>query len=150
MSSLYLLARVAGTAVAILTDEIEAAVRLKDIAPVPGVPAHVAGLSALRSRVLTVVDAAALITGESARCPSPAADAGHYAVVCDVGGHSYGILVDSVDDIVAIDTPPLPLCGRIDKAWEPHARAVIEQDGQSRFVLSVAALLDQCTVAQAA
>ncbi|MGE4430574.1 MAG: chemotaxis protein CheW [Sphingobium sp.] len=149
MSTLYLLARVAGTAVAILTDEIEAAVRLKDIAPVPGVPAPVAGLSALRSRVLTVIDAAALITGESVARP-PLSDAGHYAVVCNVGGHSYGILVDGVDDIVAVDAPPLPLCGRIDKAWEPHARGVIERDGQSRFVLSIAGLLDQCTLPQAA
>lgn len=149
MSQLYLLARVAGTAVAILTDEIEAAVRLRDIVPVPGAPAHVAGLSALRSRVLTVVDAAALITGEIVAAP-PGSEDGAYAVMCDVGGHSYGILVDGVDDIVEIETPPLPLCGRIDKIWEPHARAVIEQDGQSRFVLSIAALLEQCTQAQAA
>ena len=43
------------------TGEVEAVVKLTDISPVPGMGAHVAGLSALRSRVLTIIDVAALI-----------------------------------------------------------------------------------------
>jgi len=149
MSTLYLFARIAGTAVALRTDEIEAVVRLKEVSPVPGVPPHVAGLSALRSRVLTVVDAATLIMGAASAAP-PWPDTGRYAVMCDVGGHSYGLLVDGVDDIAAIATPPLPLCGRVDRAWEPHAQGVVENDGRSHFILSIARLLDQCGSAQAA
>lgn len=149
MSTLYLFARIAGTAVALRTDEIEAVVRLKEVSPVPGVPPHVAGLSALRSRVLTVVDAATLITG-AASTARPWPDTGRYAVMCDVGGHSYGLLVDGVDDIAAIATPPLPLCGRVDRAWEPHAQGVVENAGRAHFLLSIARLLDQCGSAQAA
>jgi len=149
VSALYLFARIAGTAVAIRTEEIEAVVRLKDVSPVPGVPSHVVGLSALRSRVLTVVDAATLIMGPAA-VPQPWPDGGRLAVMCDVGGHSYGVLVDSVEDIAAIPTPPLPLCGRVDRVWEPHARAVVENEGRSHFVLSIASLLDQGLPAQVA
>ncbi len=142
MSTLYLFASIARTGVAIRTDEIEAVVRLKDVSPVPGVPSHVVGLSALRSRVLTVMDAATLIIGATAS-PQSWPEGGRLAIMCEVGGHSYGLLVDSVEDIAAISSLPLPLCGRVDRVWEPHARAVVEHDGRSHFVLSIASLLDQ-------
>ena len=149
MSDLYLFARIAGTAVAVCTDEIEAVVRLRDLSPVPGVPDHVAGLSALRSRVLTVVDASALVTGrrhEGRDRP----EAERYAIMCDVSGHSYGILVDGVDDIGMVDTPPMPICGRVEPEWQPYASGVIEQDGQPHFILSVTSMLDHCHVPQVA
>ena len=149
MSTLYLFARIAGTAVAVRTDEIEAVVRLKDVSPVPGVPPHVVGLSALRSRVLTVVDAATLVLGPASG-PPIWPDSGRYAIMCEVGGHSYGLLVEGVDDIAAIAAPPLPLCGRVDRAWEPHAQDVVENAGRSHFVLSVSRLLEQCGSAQPA
>ena len=66
MNQLYLFATLAGTRIAVETREVEAVVKLTDISPVPGMGAHVAGLSALRSRVLTVIDVAALIAGAEA------------------------------------------------------------------------------------
>lgn len=143
MSGLYLFTRIAGTAVAICTDDIEAVVRLKELSPVPGVPDHVAGLSALRSRVLTVIDASALITGRrhSGR-DQPGAE--RYAIMCSVSGHSYGILVDGVDDIGTVDASPMPVCGRIEPEWQPYARGVMDRDGQPHFVLSVSDMLDYC------
>ena len=63
MEKLYLLATLAGTRIAVEAGEVEAVVKLTEISPVPGMGAHVAGLSALRSRVLTVIDVAALVRG---------------------------------------------------------------------------------------
>lgn len=148
MSDLYLFARIAGTAVAVRTDEIEAVVRLTDLSPVPGVPDHVAGLSALRSRVLTVIDAAILVTGR--RTPDALPEAERYAIMCDVSGHSYGILVDSVDDVGTVEIPPAPICGRVEPAWQPHVRAAIEWEGEPRFLLSVTGLLESCSIPQMA
>lgn len=149
MTTLYLFAQIAGTAVAFRTDEIEAVVRLKDLSPVPGAPDHVAGLSALRSRVLTVIDAAALVTGrprDTACLPETEA----HAIICDVSGHSYGILVDLVDDVGTIETPPAPVCGRVEPAWQPHVRTTVEWEGQLRFLLPVAGLLEHCHAPQTA
>ena len=64
MDNLYLFAILAGTRVAVEAGEVEAVVKLTDISPVPGMGAHVAGLSALRSRVLTIVDVAAIVHGQ--------------------------------------------------------------------------------------
>ncbi len=152
MSGLYLFARIAGTPVAILTDEVEAVVRLSELSPIPGVPGHVAGLSALRSRVLTIIDAQALILGgrgaEADSESGPKAD--RYAIVCDISGHSYGILVDGVDDIQTIESHPLPICGQMDAAWQPYARNVIEYMGKPHFLMSVAAFMEGCMNAHAA
>lgn len=143
MSGLYLFAHIDGTAVAIRTDEVEAVVRIRELSPVPGAPSHVAGLFALRSRVLTIIDAAALVLG-SATATGQASDDGRYAIVCQISGHSYGILVDRVDDIQRIDAAPLPVCGRIDEAWQPYAEAVIEYQGQPHFILAMTHFLEGC------
>lgn len=148
MSQLYLFARIAGTGVALCTDEVEAVVRLAGLTPVPGAPDHVAGLSALRSRVLTILDAATLICGR--QTGDPAAGPDRHAIVCDISGHSYGIMVDGVDDIHTVESPVQPLCGRIDPAWQPYAKGVIDHEGRSHFVLSVGGFLEAFVPAQAA
>ncbi len=151
MSGLYLFARIAGTAVAMNTDEVDAVVRLRELSPIPGVASHVAGLSALRSRVLTIIDAAALVLGRKSICqlPEESEDECH-AIVCEIGGHGYGILVDRVDDIQTIETPPVPICGRIDPVWQSYALGVIETEGQPYFLISLPGFLDSCLSAQAA
>lgn len=145
MNRLYLFARIAGTLVAIRTSEIEAVVRLDALSPVPGVPAHVAGLATLRSRVLTVLDAAVLIdAGDGRRAESD------YAIVCDISGHSYGFLVDEVIDISEVDLDPLPLQGRTDPAWQRYAEGVILKDGKPYLLIPLTNFVDCGALTQAA
>lgn len=145
MNRLYLFARIAGTSVAIRTSEIEAVVKLGSLSPVPGVPRHVAGLSALRSRVLTVLDAAVLINADDRRSAER-----NYAIVCDISGHSYGFLVDEVIDISAVDNDPRPLHGRIDLAWQNYAEGVIVQDDKPYLVVPLASFVEGGGLSQAA
>ncbi len=143
MSDLYLFARIGDTSVAIRTDEVEGVVRLRELSPVPAVPGHVAGLAALRSRVLTMIDAGALIRGVKTE-PRDYNEKGGLAVVCQLSGHSYGIMVDGVEDIQTVQMPVLPVCGRVDDVWQPYVQGVIELDGKACFVVSLAAVLDGC------
>ncbi|MBB6122319.1 chemotaxis protein CheW [Sphingobium subterraneum] len=144
MSGLYLFATVAGTAIAIDTVEIEAVVKVKELSYVPAVPPHVAGLTALRSRVLTVLDAAALINGA-------VDDVGReYAIVCNIAGHSYGVLVDEVKDIVAKDSEPNTVRGRPDPVWSKYARGVLLHDNAPHFLISLGNLIENSMTAQAA
>ncbi|MCH4150826.1 MAG: chemotaxis protein CheW [Sphingobium sp.] len=151
MNGLYLFAHIAGTPIAVSTDEVDAVVRLNELSPVPGVSDHVAGLSALRSRVLTVIDAAALVRRQKS-CVRPQEDteSEFHVIVCEISGHGYGILVDRVDDIQTIDTLPLPICGRIDPAWQPYAKGVIENGGDPHFLVSLSGFLELGVCAQAA
>ncbi|KKW92437.1 chemotaxis protein CheW [Sphingobium chungbukense] len=145
MNKLYLLALLAGTRVAIETSEVEAVVKLTDISPVPGMGAHVAGLSALRSRVLTVIDVAALIRGE----PTPP-DRRGFAVIADIAGHSYGLMVDAVYDICQVSEGELPLRGQLDPAWLPHARGLVEHEGQPHLLVSLAGFIEAGALAHVA
>jgi purine-binding chemotaxis protein CheW len=137
MSQLYLFATLAGTRIAVETQEVEAVVRLADVSPVPGMGAHIAGLSALRSRVLTIIDAAALIHG----APTPAKARG-LAIIANISGHSYGIMVDGVTDICTIPEGALPVRGRIDSAWATYARGIVESAEGPCLLVSLAGFID--------
>src|SRR6476469_3179954 len=56
MATLLLIVRLAGERVAFPAADVEAVVEIDNVVPAPGTPPHVAGLAALRSRVLTVID----------------------------------------------------------------------------------------------
>jgi len=56
MSQLLLIVSIGGSRVAFPSAVVESVVELDTLIPVPRAAAHVAGLSALRSRVLTVID----------------------------------------------------------------------------------------------
>ena len=56
MNQLLLIVTVAGSRVAFPAAKVESVVELDALSPVPRAAAHIAGLSALRSRVLTVID----------------------------------------------------------------------------------------------
>lgn len=145
MDQLYLLATLAGARIAVDTREVEAVVKLTDISPVPGMGAHVAGLSALRSRVLTIIDVAALILERA----TPA-DRRDLAIIADISGHSYGLMVDAVSDICRVPEGELPLRGQLNPAWAPFARGIVEHDGEPHLLVSLASFIDAGAQAQAA
>jgi purine-binding chemotaxis protein CheW len=131
--TLFLFAAIAGAPVAIRAAEIEAVVRLADVVAVPLVPAHVRGLAALRSRVLTVIDMEARVFGRPARTGAPG-----LAVVADLAAHSYAFLIDSVSDICMAPDGIQPIRGRIDQAWAPFADGLVEREGRSHLLLGLA------------
>lgn len=131
--TLFLFASIAGVPIAIRASEIEAVVRLGDVVPIPLVNNHVRGLAALRSRVLTVIDMEARIFGTHR-----ADSAITLAVVADIAAHSYGFVVDSVSDITQGPNGIQPIRGRIDPAWAPYAGGLVEHDGYSHLLLSLA------------
>jgi len=131
--NLFLFASIAGTPIAVRASEIEAVVRLGDIVPIQRVPDHVRGLAALRSRVLTVIDIESRIFGHS----MPLAER-PLAVVSDIAAHTYGLLVETVSDICEASSGIQPIQGRIDRYWAPFASALVERDGRSHLLVSLA------------
>lgn len=137
MDQLYLLATLAGVRVAVAAEEVEAVVKLAEVSPVPGMALHVAGLSALRSRVLTIIDVPGLIRGT----PTPSEQRG-FAVIADISGHSYGLMIDAVHDICEVPEGDLPVRGQLDPAWSPYARAIVEQDGLPHLLVSLPSFIE--------
>lgn len=131
--NLFLFATIAGTPVAVRASEIEAVVRLGDIVPIQRVPAHVRGLAALRSRVLTVIDIESRIFGKAMPI-----DNRPLAVVSDIAAHTYGLLVETVSDICEASGGVQPIQGQIDRHWQPFASGLVEREGRNHLLLSVA------------
>ncbi|WP_235399072.1 chemotaxis protein CheW [Sphingomonas sp. SRS2] len=135
MQDLYLIVEVAGQRAALPACYVESVVEVEDIAPVPCAPPHVFGLFALRSRVLTVIDTiAALGEGRSAAGEKQ-------AVIVTVDGHLYGLLVDNVDDVVAIEAAPAQPRALLSPGWVRFSTGVLEHEGQPLLLIDVPAMI---------
>lgn len=135
-NQLLLFAHVADTPIAIPTDELEAVVHLGEIVPVARTAPFVRGLAALRSRVLTVIDARARVTGNVGPL-----EAAPLAIVAEVEGHNYALLIDDVSDICAVEDGIIPLRGRVSDAWAPFARGMVLHNGTTHLALSIQDLI---------
>jgi purine-binding chemotaxis protein CheW len=135
MAELYLVVRMAGERVALRASEVESVVEIETLTPVPGAPAHVAGLAALRSRVLTVVDAARAIGDIQDR-----SDPVREALVAVIDGHPYALLVDSVEDVEEGasegEAPGIP-----GSRWTAVGRATVDIAGDLLLVIDVSRLI---------
>lgn len=135
MQDLYLIVEIDGQRAVLPAAFVESVVEVEDIAPVPCAPAHVFGLFALRSRVLTVIDTIAALGG-------PRSAAGEkQAVIVTVDGHLYGLLVDNVDDVVAIEGAPSQPRALLSPGWVRFSNGVLEHDGQPLLLIDVAAMI---------
>jgi purine-binding chemotaxis protein CheW len=134
MSHLYLIAQIAGRAVAIDSEQVESVVDIGEVTAVPRASSHVRGLAALRSRVVTVVDtqsALGMAGGSTAR----------RAVITHVEGHHYAMLVDALDDVAPFELLPLASGVALDPAWRGAGRGIVERDGEPILAIDLASLV---------
>ena len=121
MADLLLIVRLAGRRIALPAAEVEGVVELEGITPAPRAAGHVAGLSALRSRVLTVIDGLASLEFGRARIGAMIE-----AIVVPSGGHTYALIVESVEDVVEAVRPPLPIRTPVGAGWDRVAIGMAE------------------------
>lgn len=136
MADLVLIVRLAGRLVAFPAADVEGVVELEGLTPAPGAAPHVAGLSALRSRVLTVIDG--LVALEAGRAGETALMS---AVVVPSGGHPYAILVDAVEDVIESSAAVAPLAAPAGAGWDRAALGVVDVDGDPLLLVDPHALI---------
>ena len=136
MNQLLLIVTIAGSRVAFPAARVESVVELDALSPVPRAAAHVAGLSALRSRVLTVIDCqrslelgATVLTGV------------HEAAVVEVDGHHYALTVDAVEDVVEALSEPQPVRAAMEAGWERVGLGMVETEEGPLLMVDIDALI---------
>lgn len=141
MSHLYLIAQIAGRAVAIDSDQVESVVDIGEVTKVPRSAAHVRGLAALRSRVVTVIDTQAAL--------GLAADEqeARRAVITQIEGHHYALLVDALEDVAPFELLPLSGGIALDPSWRIAGRGIVERDGEPILAIDLASLVPGLAVA---
>jgi len=138
MTDLFLIARVAGRTVAIPTAQVGSVVDLGEVIAVPRTEPAVRGLTALRSRVVTVID-----THLALGLPpeTHAAEGGRRAVITRIDGHDYAVLVDALEDVAPFER--LPLSMALEGGWRAAAAGLVERDGEPLLVIDLSVLVPQ-------
>lgn len=120
MNELLVMTQIAGRRTAFRAVDIQSVIEIETISPVPCAPEFIAGLTAMRSRSLTVVDCrkALGLTADSA--PDSR------AAVVEIEGHLYALQVDKVEDVVDARSEPQPVPGDFGQAWQRVALGMVE------------------------
>lgn len=136
MTELLLIVTLAGERITIPAADVESVVELDSLIPVPRAAPHVAGLAALRSRVLTVIDCFASLELK----PSDRQGA-QEAIIVEADGHPYALLVDSVEDVIEVSGEVRPVRTSLKDGWRRVARGMVEIGGDLVLLVDTDALL---------
>ena len=130
MQKLYLIAEIAGETVAIESDYIESVVHVQNVVAAPQCGKSVAGIFALRSRVLTLIDSSYIVTGKPSQLEEKS-----LAVIMEVAGHSYGLLIDRAYEVASISEIQRVNNISIAPSWEKIAKALAVVGGKTTIVV---------------
>ncbi|MEO1922865.1 MAG: chemotaxis protein CheW [Sphingomonadaceae bacterium] len=139
MNQLLLIVTIADREVGICAAEVNSVIALDGVTPVPRAPDYIPGLTALRSRALTVIDCA-----RSMELADPVDLSGpgeRNAVVIEYDEHLYALLVDGVSDVMEARTQAAPIPGRLAPGWQRCGNGMIETDAGPVLVLDVGAVV---------
>lgn len=136
MTRLFLVAKIANERVAIPAADVEAVVKLESISAVPRAAPHVAGLAALRSRVLTVIDCRLSLEIGCFQRQGPTE-----AIIVTHEGHSYALLVDRVEDVLNVAGEVEPIRIPLSPGWRRAAMGVLEVEGDVLLLVDPHALV---------
>ena len=137
MDRSLLLVSVDGEWAAIASDIIRSVVELEAVTPVPCAPEHIAGLAALRSRAMTVVDCRRALELEPA-----AEEGGRLAVVVELDEFLYALVVDAVEEVVPFDSEPSEIRADLLPGWARAAIGMVETRAGPALVLDPATLIE--------
>ena len=138
MEQSLLLVRIDEEMAALDAARIQSVVELGSITSVPCAPDHVAGLAALRSKAMTVIDCR-----RSLDLP-PRKDAGEsvlFAVVVELEDYLYALVVDHVEEVVAFEGEPASLRTKLLPGWTRAALGMVETTAGPALLLDPAELV---------
>lgn len=136
MNSLLVMSLIAGRRCAFLAPDVESVIEVGVITPIPRTPDYIAGLTAMRSQALTVLDCRTAIGFEASDF---ALD--HRAIVARHKGDSYALRVDAIEDICSAVSEPGSVPGGFGEQWSRVANGLIETRVGPALLLDLDALI---------
>ena len=136
MSELMLMCLIAGRRAAIPAVEVRSVIEIEAITPIPGTPAFIAGLTALRSQALTVIDSPVALGFESSGDV-----VGQRAAVIQRDGHLYALVVDEAYDVGEARSQATEVKGGFGGNWKQVAKGMVETDQGPALLVDIDALI---------
>lgn len=136
MSRLLVITQIAGRRCALSAQDVRSVIELGTITPVPHAPAFVAGIAALRSQALTVIDCRSALGFEPSHWPTD-----HRAAVVAAAGHTYALRVDRIEDIATAVSEAAQVPGGFGPEWGRVASGMVETTIGPALLIELAALI---------
>ena len=136
MNDLLVMAQIAGRRCAFRANDVQSVIEIGTITPVPRTPTFIAGLTAMRSQALTVIDCRRAIGFEP---DDYSLD--HRAIVVAASGYSYALRVDAIEDITTAVSDAGQVPGGFGPDWSRVASGLVETRSGPVLLIDLAALL---------
>jgi purine-binding chemotaxis protein CheW len=136
MNDLLVMTQIAGRRCALHAHDVSSVIEIGAVTPVPRTPDFIAGITAMRSQALTVIDCRLALGFDET---SWATD--HRAAVVGEAGHSYALRVDAIEDITTGSADPGQVPGGFGIEWSRVASGMIETAIGPALLLDLAALI---------
>ena len=135
-NQLLLIAQIAGRRCALDALDVKSVIELGAITPIPRAPGYIAGITALRSQTLTVIDCRLALGLAPQAWPTD-----DRAAVVAEGGHAYALMVDAIEDITTAIGVPGQVPGGFGAQWSRAASGMIETMIGPALLIDLPALL---------
>lgn len=136
MGQLLVIAQIAGRRCALSALDVKSVIEIGTITPIPRTPDHIAGITALRSQALTVIDCRLALGLGLHDWPTD-----HRAAVVSEGGHAYALMVDGIEDITTAIGEAGQVPGGFGAEWSRVATGMIETQIGPALLIDLVALL---------
>lgn len=136
INHLLVMAQIAGRRCALSALDVKSVIEIGAVTPIPRTPDHIAGITALRSQALTVIDCRLALGLAGHDWPTD-----HRAAVVAEGGHAYALIVDAIEDITTAIGEPGEVPGGFGPEWSRVATGMIETMIGPALLINLAALL---------
>lgn len=136
MNELMVMVQIAGRRCALPAHDVQSVIELGKVSPVPRTPDHIAGITALRSQALTVIDCRLALGLEAADWSTD-----ERAVVVAIDGHSYALMVDAIEDITTSLDVPGEVNGGFGSHWSRVATGMIETSSGPALLIDLPSLI---------
>ncbi|MFT3975697.1 MAG: chemotaxis protein CheW [Sphingomonas bacterium] len=137
--ALHLIGWLGGRGVLFDAAQVESVVDVGEIVPAPRAGAGVRGLTALRSRVATVIDSWELLD-----LPAPRGDR-RRAVTSVVDGQLYAVLLDGMEDVAPVRVAPLTPGAALGECWGAIASGAAVHAGEPMLVIDLPRMIARLT-----
>ncbi|MBD2842777.1 chemotaxis protein CheW [Erythrobacter rubeus] len=136
MNDLMVMTQIAGRRCALPAHDVKSVIELSTITPVPQTPDFIAGITAMRSQALTVIDcrlALGFAEGDW--------ETDDRAAVVAIDGHFYALLIDAIEDITTTTSEPGQVSGGFGPEWSRVAKGMIETAAGPALLINFPALI---------
>lgn len=137
---LLVIAQIAGRRCAFSALVVKSVIEIGTVTPIPRAPSWIAGITALRSQALTVIDCRRAI-GLAFNSSGGDWPTDHRAAVVSEGGHSYALLVDGIEDITTAASEAGQVPGGFGADWSRIATGMVGTMAGPALLIDLPALL---------